>query len=99
MREWPESFLSEDVLETGVLPEREPLIRLETGDRAAKSELLLAFEGVSIKVSSSISGLRFRLSEMFHTVEQGSGSSIIAELNVDEEDGLISISREWAQAQ
>jgi hypothetical protein len=93
MREWPESFLTEEVLETGTLPDHEPLVRIEARDRSGQSEMLLAFEGVTIRVRSTVPGLGFRLSEMFHAGEPGSRGSVIAELEIDEEGGLIKISR------
>lgn len=93
MREWPESFLTETVLETGALAQAEPLTLMTSGRRVETTEALLLFEGLRVRITSSVPGLAFRLSEMFHRGERNAQGSVIAEFEIAQAGAGFSLSR------
>ena len=92
MREWPESFLTESVLETGLLADHAPIARLTATERAGRTEARLEFEGLTVKIRSSVPGVAFRLSEMLHQGDRAASGSVVAEIDISERDGRLRIS-------
>lgn len=85
MRDWPESFLTTSVLETGKLPKRIGKQVVPVLNKEKSAEALLYFEGVRIRVKSLIPGLAFKLSEMFNRGDRSDKSGVIANLKIIED--------------
>jgi hypothetical protein len=92
MREWPESFLTEEVLASGAL-NGAPGGRAEVGTRPAqlaprarnaRSEVPVVFDGLSVTLHVNGSRLITRLGESFGTRPGSSAENVIAELEVGE---------------
>jgi len=101
MREWPESFITESVLETGALQSNRKGQVVSIRGRASDGEAQLQFEGVRVKISSSIPGLAFRLAETFNRGARNQEDSVIANIRVELEEDEFVIStagRELARA-
>jgi hypothetical protein len=91
MREWPESFLTESVLETGALADHAPLVSPDTAARAARVEAQLQFEGLRVKIKSSVPGLAFKLTEMLYSGDDAGAGNVVASISVDHRDGRYEI--------
>ncbi len=83
MREWPESFLTDAALESGTLLADVKTRVVPLSGTTARTKAHLHFEGVRVRVKSSIPGLAFRLSEVFNQGERGEQSAIIADISVE----------------
>ncbi|MDZ4731709.1 MAG: O-fucosyltransferase family protein [Xanthomonadales bacterium] len=87
MREWPESFLSGAVLETGSLAHHAALRPVTTtADQAMRTEARLQFEGLGVRVRSTVPGLAFKLAEVLHQGARNGKSSSIANLEISLQD-------------
>jgi len=93
MREWPESFLTASVLETGELAQAESASPLNFSSRVETTEALLLFEGLRVRITSTVPGLAFRLAEMFHRGERNAQGSVIAEFRIEQASGGFALSR------
>ncbi len=83
MREWPESFLTETVLETGSMDKESTHHATRLSGKAAQTEAQLYFEGVRVRIRSSIQGLAFKLSEVFNRGNRADRDSTIADITVE----------------
>jgi len=101
MREWPESFLTDSVLETGVLASNDSRPITTPADQARRTEARLQFEGLGVNVRSTIPGLAFKLSEVLHQGARNSKTNSIANLEItlhDENYQLIANGSEVGEA-
>lgn len=94
MREWPESFLTPEVLETGkrntaAIARTRPVVQI----RSERSHVEVAFEGLSVLVRSRVPRLATRLGECFGSRPNAAAENVIDELEIDECGGLYRISR------
>lgn len=93
MREWPESFLTPEVLETGVRntglatgPRPVPHLRGEHAD------VEVTFEDLSMVLHSHVPRVTTRLREAFGAAPDAAAHNVIGELSIDEFDGSYRIS-------
>ncbi len=88
MREWPESFLTQESLETGKLttgasPVARPIVLV----RPERTKVEVAFDGLSIILNSQVPRVATKLSEAFESRQAASPANVIGEFEVAEEDG------------
>lgn len=83
MREWPESFLTKQVLKTGSLTRPATSGIRHNGKLAIASEALIYFEGLRVRIKSTVPGLTDELSSMFFNSGEKAGGSVIAEISID----------------
>jgi hypothetical protein len=88
MREWPESFLTAAVLETGALPGKSA--SAESGEvrqsrQARRTEARLQFENLGVSLHSKVPGLAFKLTEVLYPGERENRSNI-ASLEIQQSD-------------
>lgn len=94
MREWPESFLTPEVLETGkrntgAIARTRPILHIQS----ERSQVEVAFEGLSVILRSRVSRLTTRLGESFGSRPNAAAENVIDELEIDERDGLYRVLR------
>lgn len=85
MREWPESFLTEEVLETGALASKGTKPAASAATPARRTDARLQFENLGVSLHSTVPGLGFRLGEVLYQGER-TNSSNIARLDILQED-------------
>lgn len=83
MREWPESFLTPQVLATGQFNATSPTIRSRKQTPGKTEEAVAYFDGLRIRIKSATQGLASTLDKMLYNAEGEAGGSIIAELGVE----------------
>jgi hypothetical protein len=86
MREWPESFLTEAVLETGSLRATRAANVVPIAGGSQVSEAQLHFEGVRVRIRSEVPGIAFKLSEVLNRGRRGDQDSVIADLEIRQVD-------------
>ena len=91
MREWPESILTQTVLETGQLADRAPCTNVATAEQVGVTETQLVFEGLTIRIRSLVPGLAFRLSETLYRGNQDTRGSVFATVEVTGQEGRFQI--------
>jgi len=92
MREWPESFLTREVLETGkrntgTAAATVPILQI----RSEPAQVGVAFEGLSVTLRSKVPRLTTKLGEAFGARPDAPAGNVIAELDIDESDGVYRI--------
>jgi hypothetical protein len=87
MREWPESFLTESVLETGDFTASSVQGSASAQAGARLTSTTLIFEGLRVRFNSTIPGLAFKLSEMFHKGDRDQVGSVFAVFEISEVEG------------
>ena len=87
MREWPESFLTEQALASGALASRDTASNYTLGSLQEAAEAIAYFEGIRVKIKSKVPGLAARLAEIWHNDTAGTSGSVIAEIEVDKKVG------------
>jgi len=90
MREWPESFLTEAVLETGALAGKSTGALSEPAQSARRTEARLQFENLGVSVHSKVPGLAFKLTEVLYLGERDNRSNI-ASLEIRQQDGTFAL--------
>jgi hypothetical protein len=95
MREWPESFLTPEVLETGkrnggAKTATSPILQI----RSQPSHVDIRFEDLSIKLRSSVPRMTARLGECFGSRRDAAVENVIGELEVAEHEGRYRLSKE-----
>jgi len=91
MREWPESFLTQAVLESGRLADHAACANIGTTGQASLTETQLVFEGLTIRIRSSVPGLAFRLSDTIYSGKQGIPGNVFAAVEVTGKEGRFHI--------
>jgi len=86
MREWPESFLTEAVLETGALAGKSTRALSGPTQSVSRTETRLQFENLGVSMHSKVPGLAFKLTEVLYQGERDNRSNI-ASLEIRQEDG------------
>lgn len=90
MREWPESFLTKAVLETGALSSKTTREESEPVRSARRTEARLQFENLGVSIRSSFPGLAFKLSEVLYQGDRDNRSNI-ANLEIRQQDEIFSL--------
>lgn len=95
MREWPESFLTPKILESGKLSSEQSSGSRQVHQlRPERSTVAVDFDGLGINLKSKVPRLTTKLGESFGSrAEDSSASNIIAELEVGEVDGVYRLSQ------
>ncbi len=94
MREWPEGFLTADVLETGRRSDGakggpRPILQL----RREPSHVDICFEELSVKLRSQATRVTARLGECFGSRRDGAVENVIDELQITEHDAGYRLTR------
>lgn len=90
MREWPESFLTKAVLETGALSSKTTREESEPVRSARRTEARLQFENLGVSIRSNFPGLAFKLSEVLYQGDRDNRSNI-ANLEIRQQDEIFSL--------
>ncbi|MEJ8567677.1 O-fucosyltransferase family protein [Elongatibacter sediminis] len=101
MREWPESFLTGSVLETGALAGDELRPVTSPPEAVRQTEARFQFEGLGVNVRSTVPGLAFKVAEVFAPGARDAQGSNIASLEIKARGkgyGLIANGSEVAEA-
>jgi hypothetical protein len=85
MREWPESFLTESVLETGALSNEASPAQASRAGKLRRTDARLQFEGLGVSLHTTIPGLAFKLTEVLYQGERENRSNI-ARLEIKQQD-------------
>ena len=92
MREWPESFLLPEVLETGELAGQAPMLGQATDVvTAGRNEAVLDFEGLGVRFNSDVPGLALKLSESMYAGDGSLSPSVIAEFEISQSGEQIEV--------
>ena len=94
MREWPESFLTPEVLETGkrntaAIARTPPILQIQS----ECSQVEVTFEGLSVILRCRVPCLTTRLGESFGSRPNAAAENVIDEFEIDERDGLYRVLR------
>ncbi len=87
MREWPESFITATALDTGELEYRGVAESVDVPVNVNRTEAIIPFEGLCVRVKSAIPGLAFRLTEVFHSGNPAAEGNVVAEYEIKEHEG------------
>jgi len=90
MREWPESFLTKAVLETGALSSKTTRVESDPVRSARRTEARLQFENLGVSIHSKFPGLAFKLSEVLYQGDRDNRSNI-ASLEIRQQDEIFSL--------
>jgi len=88
MREWPESFLTEQVLATGRLTSAVASAPQVAASGTKPVQALISFAGMRVKIKSKVPSLAATLVSMLHNEGQDRNSNVIAEIDVDSQWGV-----------
>lgn len=88
MREWPESFLSDQALASGAVTKSYQGSMTGRAEGKEVGEAMVYFEGLRARISSLVPGLALKIANMMYDEPGENGGSVIAQIEIERRAGF-----------